>query len=234
MPSWDGADRGADGEDGDDAAPDWLGRLQAGNLSSEVRYTLSIAAAVALLACTGCVVCTCFRRAARQRKQRWASRYAPDLPGMHPRPMAWGHGRGVRAVRASDGDGEEEESDEDEYLRVAHERDIAFDEEFKAERLAADAEDLEACLGVASLPTIYKTSEGASTVELPLAGLRAISALVEGIAHVGQAMIDADISVDTVKVHYALGQGERPRKITASTTPLDLKKATAFIVTPAV
>ena len=152
---------------------------------------------------------------------------------MRSRPLGWGRGKGVRAVRASDGE-EEEDSDDDEYLRVAHERDIAFDEEFKAERLAADAEDLEACLGVASLPTIYKTAEGASTVELPLAGLHAVSALVDGIAHVGQAMIDADISVDTVKVHYALGPGDRPRKITSSTTPMDLKKATAFIVTPAV
>lgn len=87
-------------------------------------------------------------------------------------------------------------------------------------------------LGMASLPAIFKTPDGACAVDIPLAGVQSAAALIDAIVHLGSAMVDADISASTIKVHYAIGPGSRPRKLTTTTKFAGLRSATGIIVTP--
>ena len=87
-------------------------------------------------------------------------------------------------------------------------------------------------LGVETIPAIYKTAEGACAVDIPLAGVSTVRALLEAVVHLGQAMVDADISAGTIKVHYAVGPGIKPTRITRETTLWDLREATGLVVTP--
>ena len=70
-------------------------------------------------------------------------------------------------------------------------------------------------LGVQSIPAIYKTGDGACAVDIPLSNVGTIKALLEAVVHLGQAMVDADISAATIKVHYATGPGVKPRRSAA-------------------
>lgn len=88
-------------------------------------------------------------------------------------------------------------------------------------------------LGLTSLPAIFKTPDGACAVDIPLAGVQSADALLDAIVHLGSAMVDADISASTIKVHYATRPGSRPRKLTKDTNILGLRSATGIIVTPA-
>ena len=45
-------------------------------------------------------------------------------------------------------------------------------------------------------------------------------------------MVDADIAVETIKVHYATAPGVRPKQVTRDTTLWDLRDATGLVVTP--
>ena len=65
-----------------------------------------------------------------------------------------------------------------------------------------------------------------------LAGVSTVRALLEAVVHLGQAMVDADISAATIKVHYAKGPGVKPIKVTRETTLWDLREATGLVVTP--
>ena len=87
-------------------------------------------------------------------------------------------------------------------------------------------------LGVQSIPAIYKTATGACAVDIPLAGVSTVRGLLDAVVHLGQAMVDADISAATIKVHYATGPGVRPTKVTRDTTLWDLRAATGLVVTP--
>lgn len=87
-------------------------------------------------------------------------------------------------------------------------------------------------LDIASLPAIFKTPDGACAVDIPLSGVRSAAALIDAIVHLGSAMVDADISESTIKVHYATAPGERPRKLTRTTRFDAIRKATGIIVTP--
>ena len=87
-------------------------------------------------------------------------------------------------------------------------------------------------LGVQSIPAIYKTADGACAIDVPLAGVSTVRGLLEAVVHLGQAMVDADVSAATIKVHYALGAGEKPTRITRDTTLWDLREATGLVVTP--
>ena len=87
-------------------------------------------------------------------------------------------------------------------------------------------------LGVHSIPAIYKTADGACAVDIPLAGVSTIRGLLEAVVHLGTAMVDADISAATIKVHYALAPGVKPTRITRDTTLWDLREATGLVVTP--
>lgn len=88
-------------------------------------------------------------------------------------------------------------------------------------------------LALAALPAIYKTAEGARTVDIPLSGVRTVRGLIETVVHLGSALVDTDISAATIKVHYASQNGEPPRRITRSTTFDDLREANGLIITPA-
>ena len=87
-------------------------------------------------------------------------------------------------------------------------------------------------LGVQSIPAIYKTGDGACAVDIPLSNVGTIKALLEAVVHLGQAMVDADISAATIKVHYATGPGVKPKKVGRETTLWDLKGSTGLVVTP--
>lgn len=87
-------------------------------------------------------------------------------------------------------------------------------------------------LGAESIPAIYKTAEGACAVDIPLDGVSTVRALLEAIVHLGQAMVDADISASTIKVHYATEPGVKPIKVMRDTTLCDLRDATGLVVTP--
>ena len=97
---------------------------------------------------------------------------------------------------------------------------------------AGSAGAVPADLGMASLPAIFKTPDGACAVDVPLAGVRSVAALLDAIVELGSAMVDADIAADTIKVHYASGPGSRPRKLTEKTSQAELRQATGIIVTP--
>ena len=217
-----------------------------GGLSHEARYTVNTAAAIAVLACAGCILCECCRSCAQLCGGKGggkSSRYAPpsvELEGAASRRQTgWGRslargGRRVPARPPSEDDEDDEDEEYDEESIDIHKA-VAFDEAFKAERQAAGRaaeDDLEACLGVPVLPAIYKTAEGASTIDIPLAGLASVSALVDAVAHVGSQMIDAEISTETIKVHYARGEGKKPRKITPAIRPEDLRQASALLILP--
>ena len=141
-----------------------------------------------------------------------------------------------------DGLYDEEDEDEDDFededgasAAGRAEREAAFDAEFDAEAARAGrTEDLATVLGFASLPAVYKTSAGASTIDVPLANVLTIDALVGAVARIGSAMVDSDISTETIRVHLAFGHGERrPRKLHAKCSLDELKVATALIITPA-
>ena len=52
------------------------------------------------------------------------------------------------------------------------------------------------------MPAIFKTPDGACAVDIPLSDCGP-AALIDTIVHLGSAMVDADISESTIKVHYA-------------------------------
>ena len=136
---------------------------------------------------------------------------------------------------SDDGDedeGEDAEREEQRWERVgAFERD--FDEEAAAQQAANPPMDLKELLEVEELPAIYKTASGASSVDIPLAGIHSIHTLVVTVARLGAAMVDEDIRVGVIKIHFALAPGEKPRKVTPSTRLEDMRIATALIITPA-
>jgi hypothetical protein len=83
-----------------------------------------------------------------------------------------------------------------------------------------------------TLPAIYKTAAGASAIDIPLAGIFNMPELIAAVVHLGSTTVDADISAATIKIHYVMAPGERPRKITRSTSFTDLCKASGLVVTP--
>jgi len=102
----------------------------------------------------------------------------------------------------------------------------------RAPQSEAEGESASGILGVQSIPAIYKTSGGACAVDIPLDGVSTIKGLLEAVVHLGGSMVDADISAATIKVHYATGPGEQPKRVTRETTLWDLRGATGLVVTP--
>ena len=87
--------------------------------------------------------------------------------------------------------------------------------------------------GVCVLPTVYKTAEGACTIETVLDDVSSVRELVMRIVETGQKTVDPEITPSAIRIHFVQGEHARPRKITRRTEWNELMKATALVVTPA-
>ena len=68
-------------------------------------------------------------------------------------------------------------------------------------------------VAIKAVRAFVPTADGACAIDVPLAGVSTVRGLLEAVVHLGQAMVDADVSAATIKVHYALGAGEKRRSV---------------------
>ena len=83
------------------------------------------------------------------------------------------------------------------------------------------------------VPAVYKSSGSPVNLDIPMADIHSMGALVKRIVVVGSELMDPNISDENIKLHYLPRGGGKPKKVTHSTRWEDASTATAFVITPA-
>lgn len=182
-----------------------------------------------------CCVLTAFLCAARPTERRWkGSRYA--RPGAPQRRRLGLPGRCDRrsqaacALRYNTSD-EEEDDPWDDYGSADEN---LSDDEGGHHNPGSSMRPVVVGTGAeASVPTVYKTGEGACTIETSLDGLNSVRDLVMRVVETGRAQVDADITASAIRLHYMMTPSSKPCKVTRETKWSELQRVTALIVTPA-
>jgi len=230
--------------------------------TSEWRTTIEVAALVACLTCIGCV-CLGVRQLFRLYGPRRHNRPVKLPRGWRPRTRPSSRqGVELHDSREDEDDSDDDDTDnddDDEYefdegsidsyeadeshssapvtlgrRQSASMRNAAFEDAFDAEAAHnVGGRDISALLGVSSLPAVYKTADGAATVDVPVDGLTSVESLLIQVSRLGSGLVDSDISIDTIRVHGVFREGEPPRILKAKYPLRELSKCTALIVTPA-
>jgi hypothetical protein len=202
------------------AVADGTTGVEAGDGIVERLLNLPVAALLALatvigLCCAFLVVCTC-RLVMQPNRGKGGPRYSRSPTRSSVR---------ASALLDDDDDDESEEEEEEEEEDDDDEEDDEEDDDY-------DHAEQTSSRRATTLPAIYKTAAGASAIDIPLAGIFNMPELIAAVVHLGSTTVDADISAATIKIHYVMAPGERPRKITRSTSFTDLCKASGLVVTP--
>lgn len=224
-----------------DAQGSSLQALFASMLGHSPGYLMASIACAAVL-CMSCVLCVLGRRARQGYHRSAGPRYT--RPGGHWAPTsrfarrdAQNRRWSLRAADTSDDD-DEDGDDQDGDRHADDDRDGGDGARERCGRLGEGDLDHRRQARESpqeSLPAVYKTAHGACTLPVPLAGVRTTAALVDAVAHVGAAKIDAAITSARIRVHV-VRHGQRPCKITPSPSMSIenlCRNASSFVVTPA-
>lgn len=68
---------------------------------------------------------------------------------------------------------------------------------------------------------------------VPLSEVSSLAGLVELIVRLGRQRVDPAIAPETIKLHYLLPDGGKPKKVAVHTPWDEARRAVAFVVTPA-
>eukprot|EP00967_Tisochrysis_lutea_P141315 scaffold259520_cov35-Tisochrysis_lutea.AAC.2 len=66
-----------------------------------------------------------------------------------------------------------------------------------------------------------------------MANVTSLAGLVQRIIDLGRERVDAAIAPETIKLHYLLSQGGKPKKVSPQTEWAEARRAVAFVITPA-
>ena len=122
-------------------------------------------------------------------------------------------------------------SDEEEDDPWGDESEEDLDDECRS-HARQSASTREVASAQSSVPTIFKTADGACTVETELDGVRNVRELVQQVVRTGQADVDPQITASGIRLHFLASENARPKRVTRTTNWTELRGATALIVTP--
>lgn len=83
------------------------------------------------------------------------------------------------------------------------------------------------------LPSPCSSSYHSLFPGVPLGEVSSLAGLVELIVRLGREKVDPAISPETIKLHYLLPDGGKPKKVAVHTPWDEARRAVAFVVTPA-
>jgi len=69
--------------------------------------------------------------------------------------------------------------------------------------------------------------------DVEMSDVASLRDLIHRVVLTGSESVDPGISPETIKLHYLLPEGGKPKKVGQTTRWEEVRRATAFVVTPA-